>query len=84
MSERITEAELRSFDPGPEPCSFDHGGFSYEEAHRLIEEIRRLRGLIVAATEKRDGEVALTMMTGWGEGETALMEEAQAIREGRG
>ena len=72
MSERITEAELRSFDPGPEPCGFDHGGFSYEEAHRLIVEVRRLRRLIVDSIPEYEY------------GQHALGAEARAISEERG
>jgi hypothetical protein len=41
MSERITEAELREFDSGPQDDEV-----SRYEVQRLVDELRRLRGLI--------------------------------------
>ena len=67
---RMTADELKALDPGPDPEPFDHGGYPYEDAHRLVEEVRRLRGLILLGAE--DGKV-------WHL--DALRAEAKAIRE---
>ena len=75
--QRITEAELLALDPGPGPDTADHSGFPYDEAHRLVAEVRRLRGIIASFVP-----VGSSRPLSYFEPlDNALQAEARAIRE---
>ena len=93
VSERITEVDLTTIErwadrleelPSELALIWEPPPAGMRGFRSLVAEVRRLRGLILAATEHLNGEIAITMVTGWGEGENALMAEARTIREEQG